>query len=115
MKKILSLVLVVLFGCSSTRNNGKLSTSESIQKSQRITQDYSCIQGTVTESNGDGVPFADVTIIESEQVLSGVSTDFDGKFKLCVQRAGTYELQVNFVGFTPISKLIELAPNQTNT
>ncbi|MEM9052554.1 MAG: carboxypeptidase regulatory-like domain-containing protein [Bacteroidota bacterium] len=113
MKKILALAIIVLIGCSSTRNNGKLTTSESIEKSQRITQDFSCVQGTVIDEDGVPVPYVNVTIMESEQVLSGVSTDFEGKFKLCVQRAGSYELQVNFIGFAQIRKIIDLTPGQT--
>jgi Ca-activated chloride channel family protein len=58
------------------------------------------ISGIVTDSsNGDPIPFANVQLARDGTMLTGCSTDFDGKFKLTNLIDGTYEISVAYVGY----------------
>jgi hypothetical protein len=62
----------------------------------------------VEKANNDPVPFANVVLLKgSEQVLV-TTTDFDVKYTLKPISVGTYDVKVNYVGFTP-KKVSEIA------
>lgn len=64
------------------------------------------IKGTVTDSNGISLPGATVLIKDEKK---GVTTDFDGKFSIEVQKGKT--LTVSFLGLETASIVIDNATN----
>ena len=67
------------------------------------------IQGKVTDANsGDPIPFANVTI---KGVAVGTNTDFDGKYKLKLQKP--FEtLVASYIGYKSKEKKLTKAPTQ---
>lgn len=57
------------------------------------------IQGKVSDSNsGEGLSFANVTI-KIAGVVTGAQTDFDGYYSIKPIPTGTYNLEVNYIGY----------------
>ena len=54
------------------------------------------LSGTVTDENGDPVPYANIFI---KELASGTSTDFDGNFFLQLVASGEYSLVVSAIGY----------------
>lgn len=60
------------------------------------------LKGEVSDGEADeGVPFATVKLIQNGTVKGGATTDFDGKFTISSITPGTYDVEVNAVGYTP--------------
>ncbi len=63
------------------------------------------IKGKVLDSETGGpLPFVNVVVEQSGRIVTGGSTDFDGKFFIKPLPAGTYDLKVKFVGYAPLQK-----------
>ncbi|MGB0368940.1 MAG: carboxypeptidase regulatory-like domain-containing protein, partial [Flavobacteriales bacterium] len=64
------------------------------------------IQGTILdEATGEGIPFANVVLIQAGQQVTGASTDFDGMYKIKSVKPGSdYEVKVSTVGYSPKMK-----------
>ena len=57
------------------------------------------IQGKVSDADsGEGLPFANVTIKIAGSV-TGAQTDFDGYYSIKPVPAGSYDVEVNFIGY----------------
>lgn len=57
------------------------------------------IQGKVTDGDsGDGLPFANVTI-KVGGTVTGSQTDFDGYYSIKPVPAGSYDVEVNYIGY----------------
>lgn len=59
------------------------------------------IKGKILDPTGEPVPFANVALYQNGNLKTGVTTDFDGKYKISNVEAGTYTLQVTSVEFQP--------------
>ena len=57
------------------------------------------IKGKVFDEIGDGFPFVNVALYQSGNLRGGATTDFDGAFKISNISAGTYDLEIKFVGY----------------
>ncbi|WP_339836437.1 TonB-dependent receptor [uncultured Maribacter sp.] len=68
------------------------------------------IHGTVTDENGLYLPGAN-TVISS--LSKGAITDFDGKFTIVDIPAGTYSIEVSYLGYADVSQEITVIANQT--
>ncbi|MBL4669176.1 MAG: von Willebrand factor type A domain-containing protein [Flavobacteriales bacterium] len=53
----------------------------------------------IDASNGDPLPFANVTLFKSNTQVSGTTTDFDGKYIFTNIKPGKYKIQVAYVGY----------------
>jgi hypothetical protein len=64
------------------------------------------LQGTVIdEGTGEGIPFANVVLLQAGQQVTGASTDFDGMYKIKSVKPGSdYEVKVSTVGYSPKQK-----------
>lgn len=63
------------------------------------------IKGKVLDSEtGEPLPFVNVVVEQAGRIVTGGSTDFDGKFFIKPLPAGTYDLKVKFVGYAPLQK-----------
>jgi len=57
------------------------------------------IQGKVTDGDsGEGLPFANVTIKVAGATVGG-QTDFDGYYSIKPVPAGSYDVEVNYIGY----------------
>ena len=60
------------------------------------------LKGEVKDKDADeGVPFATVKLIQNGAVKGGANTDFDGKFTISSVSPGSYDVEVNAVGYAP--------------
>jgi len=64
----------------------------------------------VDAANSEGIPFAHVKINDS----TGVATSINGDFVFSDLLAGTYQIEVSFVGYKSITKSVKLKRKQTN-
>lgn len=69
------------------------------------------ISGTVTDTEGDPVPFANVYI---EDIYDGTSTDEAGKFSFNTDETGNVTLVVSCLGFEPHSRELDLTGEVTD-
>ena len=85
MKALFSILTLLLFTFKMHAQNGE-------------------IAGKVTDENGEGIPKATVSLASATGVPQGKSiyTDYDGNFSLRPLAAGTYNLQVSYVGYTTV-------------
>lgn len=83
MKKIFTLLCVLVSFLSMHAQNGDIS-------------------GKLTDENGEGIPFANVIILDSRGVSTGrgTTTDLDGNYSIKPLTAGRYDLQFSYVGYT---------------
>jgi TonB family protein len=92
-------VLLIPFGSeNSIPSEGiqEVTSSLQVEYSKKISGDKILVSGTVTDSNGNPLPGANVIIIGGS---TGTSTDTEGNFKLTVP-SNTKKLEVSFKGFS---------------
>ncbi|MFT7154833.1 MAG: hypothetical protein ACI9Z7_001909, partial [Alteromonas macleodii] len=59
------------------------------------------VYGTIIDEKGEPIPFANVAILQSGQLVTGTTTDFDGQFKIKSLKPGSdYTIKASVVGFT---------------
>jgi len=62
------------------------------------------LKGKVTDKNtGEPIPFANVIAEKGGNLISGVTTDFDGNYTIKPLDPGNYDLKVSFVGYGQLS------------
>ena len=72
-----------------------------------IGQEKATLSGHILSKN-EGIPFANVFI---KNTAIGTSSDENGKYKIELE-PGTYQVQVNVIGFKPTEKTITIVTNQ---
>ncbi|HRG88589.1 MAG TPA: carboxypeptidase regulatory-like domain-containing protein [Chitinophagales bacterium] len=82
MKKLLTLFTLVIAFVAAKAQNGE-------------------IMGKVTDENGEGVPVANVVIVDAKGTPTGrgTTTDFDGNYSIKPLVPGKYNVQVSYVGY----------------
>ena len=59
------------------------------------------VYGTIVDDKGEPIPFANVAILQSGQLVTGSTTDFDGQYKIkSLKPGGDYTIKASVVGFT---------------
>lgn len=93
MKLKLSAILFLIVLCSSfAQPNGK-------------------VTGTILDKiSNQAVPYATVAIKEGETVITGIMSDDNGKFEITAPQK-KYTLEVQFIGYTTYSTIIDLNTN----
>ncbi|MFM2306977.1 MAG: hypothetical protein RLZZ367_1646, partial [Bacteroidota bacterium] len=98
MKKLLTLFTLVIAFVAAQAQNGE-------------------IMGKITDENGDGVPVANVVIVDAKGIPTGrgTVTDFDGNYSIKPLTPGKYNLQVSYVGYATqiIQGIVVKADNST--
>ncbi len=51
------------------------------------------------KENGEPIPFANISLLQSGKVVTGGMTDFDGKFNIKPVAAGVYDVKASYVGY----------------
>lgn len=82
MKKILTLLSLVATAFAAYAQNGEIS-------------------GKVTDENGEGVPVANVVLVDGKGVSTGrgTTTDFDGNYSIKPLTPGKYNVQISYLGY----------------
>jgi len=57
------------------------------------------IKGKVLDELSEGMPFVNVAIYQFGNLKGGATTDMDGRFKISNLDAGSYDLEIKFVGY----------------
>ena len=57
------------------------------------------IKGKVFDELNEGFPFVNVALYQNGNIRGGATTDFDGAFKISNIAAGTYDLEIKFIGY----------------
>ena len=57
------------------------------------------VKGKVFDETNDGFPFVNIALFQNGNIRGGATTDFDGVFKISNISAGTYTLEIKFVGY----------------
>ena len=57
------------------------------------------IKGTVKDTKGEPVPFANVALFRGDQLITGSVADIDGKYIISAIVAGTYKIRVTSMNF----------------
>ena len=57
------------------------------------------IKGKVLDEFSEGMPFVNVAIYQFGNLKGGATTDMDGQFKISNLDAGSYDLEIKFVGY----------------
>lgn len=68
-----------------------------------IGQDRFNISGVVLDDIEEPLPYVNVVLYKDAEVITGVTTDFDGKYSFTVP-PGQYTVKYDYVGFTSIIK-----------
>lgn len=73
------------------------------------------LTGNVYDSkSGEPLPFCNVAIYKGKELISGVATDFDGNYIIKPLKAGNYNIEASYIGFTSQMKSNAMIyPNQT--
>ncbi len=82
MKKLFTLLTLFIVFLGAKAQNGEIS-------------------GKVIDENGEGVPVANVVLVDNKGVTTGrgTTTDFDGNYSIKPLTPGKYNLQVSYVGY----------------
>ena len=57
------------------------------------------IKGKVFDELKEGFPFVNVALFQNGNIRGGATTDFNGAFKISNISAGSYTLEIKFVGY----------------
>jgi iron complex outermembrane recepter protein len=72
------------------------------------------IEGTIQDENGNSIPGATVSVLQNDEVVTGIATNETGEFVLEIE-PGTYTLSVSYVSYTSFDKEIEVEAGETHT
>ena len=78
-----------------------------------VAQDNSTLLGQIKETNGNGLPFANIALVKADngELITGAVSDDQGKFTLSTKATGKAVLSVSSIGFvTYTSEEFELKP-----
>ena len=75
------------------------------------------ISGKVKDENGEGIPFANVVLVDSKGAPTGrgTQTDFDGNYSISPLTPGKYNVQVSYVGYAAQKQVDVVVNNDKET
>ena len=74
---------------------------ENSYKKKNIIEGQSALKGVVTDKQtGDPLPFAKVVVSKDGELITGGTTDFDGRFNIKPIKSGYYVVTVSYIGYT---------------
>ncbi len=96
---VLSL-FILLYGCQST---GEATETTSFIYTDIGAQETGGVKGTVRDkTTGEPLAFATVKAMLNDELVAGANTDFDGQFQIMPLKPGTYDIVVEYLGFSPL-------------
>ena len=74
------------------------------------------ISGKVVDENNEGIPFANVAIVENGQATgTGATTDFDGFYSIKPLNPGKYDVKFSYLGYTSVIETGVVVRNDQTT
>lgn len=72
-------------------------------KKKIIVDGQSALQGSISDNEtGEPIPFANVIIFKNGEMITGTTTDFNGRYTIKPIKSGYYDVKVSFVGYENI-------------
>jgi hypothetical protein len=68
------------------------------------------LRGRVLDPRGNSIPNASLTLVRQGQVVSQVKSGPDGRFSLAAPSVGEFAIQVDALGFRPVTRLVTVRP-----
>jgi TonB family protein len=81
------------------KREGKDARTKRNRNSEIDFSGQSSIKGKVVDLKGEPIPFASAALYYNEILIGGAKTNYDGEFKIKNIPAGTYDLEISYVGF----------------
>jgi hypothetical protein len=107
--KIFIPFLLLLTACTSAKSTTTNPITGASQPTETVVtptnQEKGEITGVVHDDLGEPLIGAKVILLSGEKIITGCMTDLDGKFRISNIEPGTYDVEVNYVGYS--SKKIE--------
>ncbi len=85
-----------------------LKTLLSLCLSLFVLNSFAQISGKVLDETGQGLPTANVVLYQNDAIITGSSTDLDGKFEIIAPSAGSYRLEISFIAYQKLSRTISI-------
>lgn len=60
---------------------------------------FAQVTGTITDAQGEPLPFANAIVYRGETLVKGTVTDMDGSFSIANVKAGAYKLTLSMMGY----------------
>lgn len=74
------------------------------------------ISGKIIDERGEGIPFANVAIVENGKPIgAGATTNFDGFYSIKPLNPGRYDIKFSYIGYTSIIKTDVVVRNDQTT
>ncbi len=95
---LFNLIILCLSANAQRSADGKIIINKETNAIETEKVDSIQIKGTITDENGDPLPFAMVALFENEELITGTQTNFDGKYILTLVKNIGYVLEIKYVG-----------------
>ena len=70
---------------------------------KNIVEGQSALQGYVSDrETEEPIPFANIVIYKNGEMITGVTTDFDGRYTIKPIKSGYYDVKVSYIGYENI-------------
>lgn len=74
------------------------------------------ISGKITDERGEGIPFANVALVENGKPTGiGATTNFDGFYSIKPLNPGRYDVKFSYIGYTSVIKTDVVVRNDQST
>jgi hypothetical protein len=71
------------------------------------------ITGTIKDAEtGEALPFVNVLLTQGDRTVTGVATDFDGKYTFRPVASGSYVLSLSYVGYNSVREGVVVNPDK---
>ncbi len=104
--KRLAFALLIVFGSSLFSLSAKAQEATQKMKETYLTNKQQVsetkLKGTVSDENGEPLPFAKVVLVENDSIIKGTTTDFDGEYNFDLDENylnKKYTLRISYVGY----------------
>ncbi len=108
--KIIIPLLIMLTSCSVTTITSEPETTSATSEpiSNKHLSGIAQVSGVVKEENGEPIPFAEVSIIQNDTIITGVVTNLEGEFKIDNLEKDSYTIEINYVGYSSYSNFFQI-------
>ena len=70
------------------------------------------ITGSLLDEKSQSLPTANVVLYQGDKIITGASTNLDGKFEISAPAAGTYRLEISFIAYEKLVQTITIPASQ---
>ena len=74
---------------------------------------FAQISGKVLDESGQSLPTANVVLYQNDDIVTGASTDLEGKFEIIPPASGAYRLEISFIAYAKLVKTITIPASKS--